>query len=219
MQFKPLVFLTAALSFNQVQADLTANDVVDAIHNITDLSSGALDVAKSITPTNALPSGLKIVDDFRQIVVAVVDDVKVLQGLSSSPQFPEADQKSICSALTDFVKVHQDLLKTLIGQKGLLSATPLTEPIGAVLRILETGVDKLAAGAIALVPTCAAKAGDELKQLDGTLDEAVNAFAIKLPTALPTPIATALPTPIPTQLPTRLPGLVGRPVSGPLGGQ
>jgi hypothetical protein len=58
MQFKSLIFLTAALSFNQAQAALTANDVVDAIYNITDLSSNTLDVAKNITPANVLPSAL-----------------------------------------------------------------------------------------------------------------------------------------------------------------
>jgi hypothetical protein len=75
-----------------------------------------------------------------------------------------------------------------------LSITPLTQPIAAILRVLETGVDKLAKGVIGLVPTCAAKAGDELKQLDGTLDEAVKAFTIK-------------------PLNTTLPGVIGVPAS------
>ncbi|RFU78258.1 hypothetical protein TARUN_3973 [Trichoderma arundinaceum] len=206
MQFKCLAFLTAALSFAQAQAALSPIDVVEAIHNVTDISSDALATAKGINIQNALPSGLvgldftcgKIVDDFRQIVTNVAEDIKVLGVNSSNPNFPPDGQLSICGALSDFIKVHQDLLKTLIGQKGVLSATPLTAPIAAVLRILEAGVDKLANGVIGLIPTCAAKAGDELKQLDGTLDEAVKAFSVNVP---------------------GLPGMVGSPVSGPVGGQ
>lgn len=58
MQFKPLLFLAAALPFTQAQAALTAKDVVDAIHNITDVSAGALDVTKNISSLNILESAL-----------------------------------------------------------------------------------------------------------------------------------------------------------------
>ncbi|KAL7792568.1 hypothetical protein V8C37DRAFT_379905 [Trichoderma ceciliae] len=58
MQFKCLALLTFALSSHQAHAALSANDVVNGIHNITDLSSGALDTVKDITPANVLPSAL-----------------------------------------------------------------------------------------------------------------------------------------------------------------
>lgn len=58
MHFKSLIFLAAALPFTQAQAALAAKDVVDAIHNITDVSAGALDVAKGISSTNILGSAL-----------------------------------------------------------------------------------------------------------------------------------------------------------------
>lgn len=56
MQFKPLLFLAAAFSFTQAQAALTAKDVVDAIHNITDISAGTLDIAKNTSSTNVVVS-------------------------------------------------------------------------------------------------------------------------------------------------------------------
>lgn len=58
MQFKPLLFLAAVLPFTQAQAALTAKDVVDAIHNLTDASAGALDIVKNISSNNVLGSAL-----------------------------------------------------------------------------------------------------------------------------------------------------------------
>lgn len=94
------------------------------------------------------------------------------------PKFSKSDQTGICSAFSNFVKVHQNLLKIIIGQNGIRSKTPFTGPIAAVLRILEGGVDGLAFTIIGFVPTCAATAKEDLRMLDATLDKTVDVYSV-----------------------------------------
>jgi hypothetical protein len=84
-------------------------------------------------------------------------------------------------SLPQFVKVHQNLLKTIIGKKGLLSGTPFTAPIAAGLRGIEGVVDKLAFGIIDLVPTCADGAKEDADALKGTIGDAIKEYSPKLP--------------------------------------
>lgn len=72
--------------------------------------------------------------------------------------------------------VHQDLLRTVIGKHGLLSLTPFTHPVAAVLRTLEGGVDTIAFGIIDSVPTCAQDATQNKNNLDSTLSDAVDTY-------------------------------------------
>lgn len=72
--------------------------------------------------------------------------------------------------------VHQDLLSTVIGKHGLLSLTPFTQPIAAVLRSLESGVDTIAFGIIDSVPTCAQDATQNKNSLDSTLGDAIDTY-------------------------------------------
>lgn len=76
-----------------------------------------------------------------------------------------------------FVQVHQALLATIIGDKGILDRTPLTAPIGAALRVLEGGVDNLAFGLIGLVPSCAEQARSEQAKLDNSLADAIRTYS------------------------------------------
>ncbi|EHK44455.1 uncharacterized protein TrAtP1_008999 [Trichoderma atroviride] len=224
MQFKPLLFLVAAFPFTQAQAAPTAKDVVDAIHNITDISAGALDIATNISSMNILGSALKITDDLRKIVTDVANDVKTLQGNTTLPQFSDRDQAEICEALGGFAKTHQDFFKALANKKIFLDATTLTEPIGALLVLLRAGLDHLAEGVIALVPTCGVKARDELKDLDKTLGETISTFSVHAPDvpSVQPPVATneslnATNHPIPASIPAPRPGVVGSPLGGAIG--
>lgn len=116
-----------------------------------------------------------------------------------------------------------------------MDATTLIEPIGTLLGLLGTELNNLSEGVIALVPTCAAKARDELKDLDKTLREAVSTFTIHPPNtptiqplnatndpldAITEPLdATNEPLNTTTQPHhAPLPGVVGAPVSGPIAG-
>lgn len=183
----------------------------------------------------------------------MADDVKALQSNATLPKFSEHDQADICEALggvshthlafpvvfkhnlvhtLQFAKIDQDFFKALANKKVFLDATTLVEPIGALLILLRAGLDHLAVGVIALVPTCAAKARDELKDLDKTLGETISTFTVHAPPVptvqppIPTvqpPVATneplnatnhptpaPLPVPLPAPLPVApLPGVVG----------
>lgn len=81
------------------------------------------------------------------------------------------------NGLSQFVRVHQNLLETIIGKHGLLSSTPFTAPIAAVLRVLESVVDKVAFTIIGTVPTCADSAKKDLEALDKTLGETIDTYA------------------------------------------
>lgn len=67
----------------------------------------------------------------------------------------------------------------MIGKHGVLSLTPFTQPIAAVLRILEEGVDKLAFGIIDSVPTCAQDATQNKNSLDSTLGDAIDEYSVE----------------------------------------
>ncbi|KAM0743908.1 hypothetical protein ACQRIT_001222 [Beauveria bassiana] len=92
------------------------------------------------------------------------------------PPYTETNQQLICDALATFVQVHIALLSTVIGKSGLLSYTPLTAPIGAVLRTLEGVVDTLAFGIIALIPFCADDTQQRIDSLDQKFQEAKAAY-------------------------------------------
>ncbi|KAM0521259.1 hypothetical protein ACHAPE_002735 [Trichoderma viride] len=216
MQFKPLLFLAAAFFFSQAQAALTAKDVVDAIRNITDISAGALDIAKNTSSTNVVASAVKITDNLRKILTIIANDVVALEGTATLPDFPDHDQADICDALSGFAKIHQDFLKTLASKKIVLDATTFLQPIEILLVLLRAGIDSLAEEVIALVPTCGAKARDELNDLDKTLGETISTFTVHAPDvpSVQPPGATNEPVnatnhPIPAPLPVPLPGVAG----------
>lgn len=63
-------------------------------------------------------------------------------------------------------------------------------PIGAILRFLQTYVDRLSNSVIGLVPTCADESKEELKGLDKNFNETKEAYPIKL--HLPEVVGTSL---------------------------
>ncbi len=71
----------------------------------------------------------------------------------------------------------------MIGQGGILSKTPISAPLGAVLSVLEGGVDTLANSLIGLVPVCADQAKADLKALDDTIDMTIDQLASSVPGA------------------------------------
>lgn len=85
--------------------------------------------------------------------------------------------QTLANGLSQFVKVHQNLLETIIGKEGLLSNTPFTAPIAAVLRVLENIVDKVAFTIIGTVPTCADGAKKDLQDLDETLGKTIDTYS------------------------------------------
>lgn len=117
--------------------------------------------------------------------------------------------------MLQFATTQEDFFNTLVSKKNFLDATTLIGPIGNLLGLLEAGINTLAEGVIALVPTCAAKARDELKDLDKTLGEAVTAFTIPLPNTPTTPPLNATNKSHKSNIQPRyapLRGVVGSPV-------
>ncbi|KAH0529029.1 hypothetical protein TsFJ059_003831 [Trichoderma semiorbis] len=177
MQFKSLV-LAAVLSLSHVQA-LTAKDVTNSLSNITALSTDTLDLVKGLNTENVEADGLQAFKNFRQIVHDANETTTMITS-SGNSTFPNDDQKDLCETFTGFVKTQQDLLQALVSQKGLLGPIPLSMPIGAILRFLETYIDKLSLAVIGTVPTCADESKKELEGLDKNFNETLDAYPIKL---------------------------------------
>lgn len=75
------------------------------------------------------------------------------------------------------MQVNEKLLKTVIGKHGLLSLTPFTQPVAAILRTLEGAVDTLAFGIIYVVPTsCYQDATQNKNSLDAILRDAQDTY-------------------------------------------
>ncbi|OPB41720.1 hypothetical protein A0O28_0102800 [Trichoderma guizhouense] len=179
MQFKSLV-LAAVLSLTHVQA-LTAKDVTNSLSNITTLAADTLDLVKGLNTENVEADGLQAFKNFRQIVHDANETTTMISASTSgNSTFAKDDQKDICDTFTGFVKTQQDLLQALVSQKGLLGPIPLSMPIAAILRFLETYVDRLSLAVIGTVPTCAEESKMELKGLDKNFNETLDAYPIKL---------------------------------------
>ncbi|RSL45086.1 hypothetical protein CEP54_014414 [Fusarium duplospermum] len=178
MQFKLLTAVTTFLAASSVQAAIAPSDIVNTLEKVTDLSSDTKDIAEDISnPVTIIPNGFKLVNNFKDIISTVTGAISMLGDLPNDPNFPEAGQTDICDAFREFVKVHQALLNVVIGKDSLLSSTPVASILAAVLRALESGVDKLAFTIIDTVPTCAAGAKKDLEALDGTIGEAIDTFS------------------------------------------
>ncbi|KAK8169761.1 hypothetical protein IWX90DRAFT_383186, partial [Phyllosticta citrichinensis] len=96
------------------------------------------------------------------------------------PPFPPGcDTDAIVVALTSFVRVHQALLNIIIGRSGLLETRQFNtvgSTIAAVLRGVEGVVDQLAFALIDLIPARSECAKGQKSAIDGTLDEAIDAY-------------------------------------------
>ncbi|RMX76487.1 hypothetical protein D0869_10677 [Hortaea werneckii] len=175
-KFFSALALTSAVSgaaiHNEKRA-ISADQMVDNIKKITQLSQDLQPKAQAIDVNSnlALPgTGVfqPVIDGFQQIIRVAQDDI---DSMSDSTQYTAANAQPVCDAFSDFVVVHQELLRILIGKSGLLESFYLG-PVAAVLRSLEDVVDTLAFGVIDSVPSCQAKATQQKRDLDDTLSKA-----------------------------------------------
>ncbi|KAM0421061.1 hypothetical protein ACHAPT_011132 [Fusarium lateritium] len=179
MQFKLLTTITTVLAASSVQAIIKASDITGTLVKVTDLSSDTNKIATSISnPIQIFSAAPRLIGSFKDIVTTVTGAITMLGNEDlDNANFDNDGQNQVCEAFTDFVKVHQQLLNTVIGKHGLLSATPFTTPIAAVLRVLEGVVDKVALLIIGTVPTCADGAKKDLEALDGTLSKTIKIYS------------------------------------------
>ena len=216
MQFKNIVLALAGLAAVQAQTAAQANGAAQVVVNInvscssnfvrsctefiqsiTTLSKQTNDIAQTISFTNIFTTGVKVINNFRQIVQTVTQDIQSMASTETqNVEYMASDQQSICNAFRDvslgfvvyprlfshshmpqFVVVHQQLLATVIGKSSIFANTPFTAPMAAVLRAIEGGVDTLAYSLINTVPTCAADATKNKESLDVSLDQSIRAYS------------------------------------------
>ncbi|RMZ00937.1 hypothetical protein D0860_07800 [Hortaea werneckii] len=175
--------LTSAVSGAAIQNEkraITADQMVANIQKITQLSQDLQPVANAInTGDNAIfkrqlttNAFQPTIDGLQQIIRVAYDDIDNMPGTGD---YTAANAQPVCDAFSDFVVVHQELLRIIIGKSGLLESIFLG-PVAAVLRSLEDVVDTLAFGVIDSVPSCQASATQQKRDLDETLDKAVCAY-------------------------------------------
>ncbi|KAK4495179.1 hypothetical protein PRZ48_013506 [Zasmidium cellare] len=193
---KLLAFYMSAASIHAAAQSLSPGEgIILAIDSVTFLSQNNLERAQNLTEENALEVGGEIVQGFGAIVKTVTGALSNVTILKSSEQprdsinggsilrarqlpspIPSVDQHAICNSFRTFILIHQQLLSIVIGEKGILSATPFTAPLGTVLRSLEGVVDTFAFAVIALVPGCSAHATQLNAYLAPTLSEAADTY-------------------------------------------
>ncbi|KAK3179207.1 hypothetical protein K4F52_009327 [Lecanicillium sp. MT-2017a] len=175
---------TAVIALGATQAAaLSSKDIVIAIDGITEISAKTTEVAKDIDLSNLFQSIPELIGDFKDIVVLALQTIQKVSTSVVTSKFEDSEQTDVCQAFHDFVIVHQNLLQTVIGQGGILSKTPISAPLGAVLSVLEGGVDTLANSIIGLVPVCADQAKADLKALDATIEMTIDELASSVPGA------------------------------------
>ncbi|KAI4718188.1 hypothetical protein E4T48_05611 [Aureobasidium sp. EXF-10727] len=184
--FTPVVALlatTVAASPIEKRA-VTSDQMVQTLKGLTQQSKSLATIASQINPMNGVPllgpgagsgstSFNDVITGFQGIIQTGSDAITNMEGTASYTD--TAAEQQVCDAFSDFVIVHQNLLKIVIGKSGLLQGVFLG-PVAAVLRSLEGVVDSLAFGVIDSVPVCADKATSEKGNLDDTLAKAICAY-------------------------------------------
>ncbi|KAF4835729.1 hypothetical protein CGCTS75_v002219 [Colletotrichum tropicale] len=183
MQFSTLKFAIAALAIcsNTVLGQTTPSQVVSNINMITQKSQALQTPAQSITVVNGpliiVGQGPfpEIIRGFVDIVSTATTSLSQMQGMAPVPAGPDAD--AIADAFRGFVRVHQELLKILIGKAGLFQTIPFVgQPIAAVLRQIESVVDTLAFTLIDTVQSQASQIQSSGESLSRTVETAINSY-------------------------------------------
>ncbi|KAI1077930.1 hypothetical protein F5B20DRAFT_582749 [Whalleya microplaca] len=188
---------TCPLEGCSATVDEAAQRVIGLINEVAIASQNLQAAAKQIGAKKA--RGLEPRFNPLTDIVPALKDIAAtltfgLPSISSLPPFPAGcDSDTIVVALIDFVRIHQALLNILIGRAGLLSFSPILaehtdgdgvekfpNPVGAAiagaLRVIETGVDALAFALIGLIPTRQPCLKQQQGSIDGTLQDAINAY-------------------------------------------
>ncbi|KAK7536602.1 hypothetical protein IWX49DRAFT_509840, partial [Phyllosticta citricarpa] len=123
-----------------------------------------------------------VLNGLRQVVSTLTPAIPRITVLPPFP--PGCDTDAIVIALSSFVSVHQALLNIIIGRSGLLETLMARQfpfptvgsTIATVLRGVEGVVDQLAFALIDLIPARSECAKGQKSAIDGTLDEAIEAY-------------------------------------------
>ncbi|KDQ60072.1 hypothetical protein JAAARDRAFT_56068 [Jaapia argillacea MUCL 33604] len=177
----PAVCLAALSGLSGALAAPTTNGTEDAtvavitqIQAITTTSGNLNTLCSTLSFANIVTVGPQIGITLQSIVTSVITATTQIVQMGPRPTpYPDAVAIQIVSVLTNFVKVHQLLLSTLIGKEGFLAQFAFATPIRLALVGIEKAVDAFAMGLIKLIPTQSAAAGTQITMLKGSLTVAI----------------------------------------------
>ncbi|KAF9483307.1 hypothetical protein BDN70DRAFT_918513 [Pholiota conissans] len=172
--------------------DVTSKQVVGAFTTVTK-ASASINVAFSGVSTGMSFTQIQTVvttvtTGFTAIITDVGSATTMLQ--NAHPLGPD-DSDLVVNALLLFVKVHQDLLATVIAKHGILSQFFLGAPVAGVLRTLEAGVDAFAIVLIALIPSKGNEASAAFAKLKVSVESSITTYnqlcipSLTYPTTMP----------------------------------
>ncbi|KAJ7890386.1 hypothetical protein B0H13DRAFT_2341016 [Mycena leptocephala] len=93
-----------------------------------------------------------------------------------TPGFGDADALSIMSAMDQLVPANQELLENMISQHGVFQQADATDPIAAVLQVVQGLVEAIGMALMQLVPTQNSAVQEAQDSLGGSLEKAVAAY-------------------------------------------
>ncbi|KAI0359056.1 hypothetical protein OH77DRAFT_1420593 [Trametes cingulata] len=146
--------------------------VIDELRAVTGESAKLRDVVGNVTSTNVLFQGPLVYRGLLKIVDTIEDDIPNFD--PTTPPYDDDAAADVVNALTLFVEVHQDLLNTITGKRGLLSR--FAPPIACALRSLELSVDAFVFAIIGLIPTRHDQALNLKASLDQALQNAIHVY-------------------------------------------
>ncbi|PIL30683.1 hypothetical protein GSI_07387 [Ganoderma sinense ZZ0214-1] len=152
------------------------NPVVDGILGVTTASASLQVSVSELSFFNFVSKGSEIVSGLTNLTVSVTTFTKSITFTKPKP-FENHIAEEVVEVLTEFVAIHQALLRTIIGKKSLASRFFLTAPIAHALRIIENVVDTFALALIALIPTQSNSARSQFEALTVTFTEAIKAYS------------------------------------------
>ncbi|KAL4806373.1 hypothetical protein BDV18DRAFT_160442 [Aspergillus unguis] len=99
----------------------------------------------------------------------------------SQTDYSKAEQQGIYTALRSIISLsfffHTFSCYAIIDNYDLLRETPFAQPLGQILRVLESSIDHIVFGIVQEVPTCAQDATEDKKSLDKALSDAVETYS------------------------------------------
>ncbi|KAL9114589.1 MAG: hypothetical protein Q9227_001267 [Pyrenula ochraceoflavens] len=190
--FKALI-PCASLIVQTLTQSLDGQTVIQDINDLATAGGKLTLKVQSLNATNLGSVASDIVEGFQDIIhsttsitIAIGGTVPTTnvsvptQGPSSpgsvQPFADEALEFAICGAFNAYVVVHQQLHSLVIDAYALLSTTPVSKPLGEVLKSVEELHDAFSYGLINLVPVCGKAATNDKDTLDQTLTVCVGTY-------------------------------------------
>ncbi|OQE23151.1 hypothetical protein PENSTE_c009G07844 [Penicillium steckii] len=123
------------------------------------LSAQLQELSASTAQVNEIFSDVTLVNFFQQMPKGFHNYQDVIKSKSKDIQnspsmIIDEEQPAVCEDFVTFATITQDLMNTLIGKHGLLSQTPFTAPVAALLRTDEGVTDALVFNVKGLAPKC-----------------------------------------------------------------